>query len=82
MMTERIKQLETLRSRLQELESSKQKLTMELLEVQGAAKQLIELVNLQKEEERNIAADKVSKVEVPSELIESRKGKKSTLQSK
>jgi hypothetical protein len=44
----KLKELETMRSKLQEMEQQKQQLVQAALEVQGAAKQLVELINEEK----------------------------------
>lgn len=46
----KMKELEDLRAKIAATEEHKQKLFQTALEVQGAAKQLIELINLQKAE--------------------------------
>jgi hypothetical protein len=45
----KVKELEDLRAKMNEAESTKQKLFQQALEVQGAAKLLVELVNAEKE---------------------------------
>jgi len=50
MLDEKLKILEALRNKLREVEELKQRVTSEALEVQGAAKQLAEIINAQKSE--------------------------------
>ena len=49
---QKLKDLETVRVEIQKLEEQKQKLAQQFLEVQGAAKQLLELVNEKKAAEQ------------------------------
>ena len=72
LINEKMRQLETLKAKLQEIDNYKQKLTVEILEAQGATKQLVELVNLQKVELKS----KSSSVVNPTELVEAGKGKR------
>jgi len=48
MLQAKLKELEDLRTKISATEEQKQKLFQQALEVQGAAKQLIELINIQK----------------------------------
>jgi hypothetical protein len=51
MLQAKVKELEDLRAKIAAAEEQKQKCFQMALEVQGAAKQLVELINLQKAEE-------------------------------
>jgi len=44
----KLKELDSLKAKITEAEETKQKLFQQALEVQGAAKQLVELINLEK----------------------------------
>jgi hypothetical protein len=48
-LNEKVKELEDLKAKINEHETNKQKLYQQALEVQGAAKLLVELVNAEKE---------------------------------
>jgi hypothetical protein len=49
-LQQKLKDLEDLRTKLNALEDQKNKMLQQALEIQGAAKQLAELINVQKEE--------------------------------
>jgi hypothetical protein len=48
-LNEKVKELDDLKAKINEHETNKQKLYQQALEVQGAAKLLVELVNAEKE---------------------------------
>lgn len=45
----KVKELESIKAKINEMDAAKQKLFQQALEVQGAAKLLVELVNAEKE---------------------------------
>lgn len=57
----KLKELEDLRAKITATEEQKQKLFQAALEVQGAAKQLIEIINFQKAAAASIEATSASK---------------------
>lgn len=57
----KLKELEDLRAKITATEEQKQKLFQAALEIQGAAKQLIEIINLQKASQASLDAVVVNK---------------------
>ncbi len=54
-LDEKLKLLDALRNKITELDTAKQRLVSDALEVQGAAKQLSELVNQERENKKKLS---------------------------